>query len=93
MCIRDRRYTLQDHRRSADTRQKLNILTRIAQYLLTWLEHLVQMDDCRTLKQLFNYRPKGRSCVGRPKKRRSLSALDCLLGKLNVFLLKCWKHI
>ena len=58
-------YTFQDRRRNADIWQKLNImriLNRIAQ--LKWLKHLNQMKHCLILKQVLNYKLKGRRSVG-----------------------------
>ena len=65
-------YTLRDHRRNTDIRQELNIMSildRIAQYRLNWWEHLCRMDDYRIPKQLWNYKPRGRRGVGRPRRR------------------------
>ena len=67
-------YTLHDHTRNTDIRQELNIMStldRIAQYRLNWWEHLCRMDDYRIPKELWNYKPRGRRRVGRPRKRLS----------------------
>ena len=63
-------YTLHDHRRNTDIRPELNImgiLDMIAQYRLNWWEHLCRVDDCRIPKQIWNYKPRGRRGVGRPR--------------------------
>jgi hypothetical protein len=36
---------------------------------LAWAGHLVRMNDNRTLKKIFNIKPDGARCTGRPKLR------------------------
>ena len=58
----------------------MSLFGRLDQYWMKWLEHRNQMDDCRILKQLWNYKPEGRRGVGLTSS--SLSPCD---RKKNVF--------
>ena len=46
-----------------------NIVKEIKQYQEKWLQHVQRMDTNRLPKQALQYKPKGRSNVGRPRKR------------------------
>ena len=46
-----------------------NIVKEIKQYQEKWLQHVQRMDTNRIPKQALEYKPKGRSNVGRPRKR------------------------
>ena len=46
-----------------------NIVQEIKQYQEKWLQHVQRMDTNRIPKQALQYKPKGRSYIGRPRKR------------------------
>ena len=46
-----------------------NIVKEIKQYQEKWLQHVQRMDTNRLPKQALQYKPKGRSNIGRPRKR------------------------
>jgi len=46
-----------------------NIVEEIKEYQKKWLQHVKRMDTNIIPKQTLCYRPKGRSNIGRPKKR------------------------
>jgi len=50
------------------TRAK-NIVKEIKQYQKKWLQDVQRMDTNRLPKQVLQYKPKGRSIIGRPRKR------------------------
>ena len=45
-----------------------NIVKEIKQYQEKWLQHVQRMDTNRITKQALQYKPKGRSNIGRPRK-------------------------
>jgi len=46
-----------------------NIVKEIKQYQEKWLQHIQRMGTNRIPKQALQYKPKGRSHIGRPRKR------------------------
>jgi len=46
-----------------------NIVEKIKQYQKKWLQHVQRIDTNRIPKQALRYRSKGRTIIGRPKKR------------------------
>ena len=46
-----------------------NIVKEMKQYQENWLQHVQRMDTNRIQKQALQYKPKGRSNIGRPRKR------------------------
>jgi hypothetical protein len=65
-------YRLIDHRRNEDVREELQIVdinSRIKDYEIKWLQHLERMEQNRIPKLLLNYKPRGRSDQGRPRRR------------------------
>ena len=47
-----------------------NTVMEIKQYQEKWLQHVQRMDTNRLPKQALQYKPKGRTNIGRPRKRR-----------------------
>jgi hypothetical protein len=45
-----------------------NIGLEIKQYQREWLQHIERMDRDRIPKQALKYRPKGKRCIGYPRK-------------------------
>lgn len=65
-------YRLIDQRRSEDIRRELqieDIISKIKNYQIKWLEHVERMNQDRFPRVLLNYDPKGRRDQGRPCKR------------------------
>jgi hypothetical protein len=65
-------YTHYDHKTNSSIRQKLqitSILDKIDEYRKKWLFKIQRMPQNRIPLKSHNYRPQGRSSIGRPKKR------------------------
>ncbi|PSN46847.1 hypothetical protein C0J52_24203 [Blattella germanica] len=65
-------YALYDHKRKADIRTKLNIISimdTIKNYRNNWHEHVLRMLHNRLPQRIFHYRPDGWRDIGRPRKR------------------------
>jgi len=45
-----------------------NIVKEIKQYQEKWLQHIQRMDTNRIPKQALQYKPKGRTHIGRPRR-------------------------
>jgi hypothetical protein len=61
-----------DRQRNSDIRNTLkvdNILEDIISYQKNWIDHLKRMDRNRVLKLAFQYQPRGRRNIGRPRRR------------------------
>jgi hypothetical protein len=64
--------TLWDHKRNEEILKNLKvepIFKFIQNYRANWKEHIERMDSIRTPNNLLNYRPHGKSSLGRPLKR------------------------
>lgn len=65
--------TLHDHIRNEDIQLELNvnetINEKMKKYKTQWLAHVQRMNNDRIPLQCLNYRPCGKRCLGRPRKR------------------------
>ena len=65
-------YTLCDHKTNNSIRKELritSILDKIDEYRKKWLLYIQRMSQTRIPPKSYNYRPQGRTSIGRPKKR------------------------
>lgn len=65
-------YQRTDKKHNTEIRQQLNVEelnTTIVKYRTSWENHLTRMTDNRIPKAAYNYSPRGRRNLGRPKKR------------------------
>jgi len=62
-------YTRLDKIRSEVIREELEISGIQDKYKQNWINHLERMDNNRLPKYNLNYKPRGRSDRGRPRKR------------------------
>ena len=59
------------------------MLNKVEKGQLRWLGHLERMDNTRTAKKRWNWRPDGRRSRGRPRKRWA-DGVDEILRKHNL---------
>lgn len=66
-------YSLLDHIPNEDIRKELKlketVKEKLQKYKVGWLTHIERMDSKRIPSLCLHYRPIGRRCLGRPRKR------------------------